>query len=161
MTLEITRDRFGSIVNFSRGTFLNRLAGIHVQWHMSNEVDGSLIGFLSFHREMIKYNRWNLANNDLRPMRMAFNFSEIVEIMPWDSSILNASSARGFSRSVERWHNIFHNSAAEAGWTDFEDPRLNIRDSRFWRFHKFLNNRFSQWLRENDLRYSEIDHDSV
>ena len=60
---------------------------------------------------------------------------------------MDRTSPTGFSNAIENWHNGFHNNAS---WPNFHDPRLNIRDDRFWQFHKFIDNRFKKWLKDND-----------
>jgi hypothetical protein len=158
MTLEITRDRFKQIVNSSRTSFLGSLADIHVEWHNTRAIDGSPIGFLSFHREMIKYNVKNRKENNLSAVPKALTLASINSISAWDQSLMDVNSPVTFSTRVEGWHNIFHNSA---DWPNFHDPRLNIRDDRFWQFHKFIDNRFKKWLKEHDRTYSNIEHRRV
>lgn len=155
MTLEITRDRFQQFVSASRRSFLGNLADVHVEWHDTRAINGSPIGFLSFHREMIKYNAKNRKRNNLSAVPRAFTLSFVNSVSPWDRSLMNINNPANFSTGVERWHNIFHNSA---GWTDFHDPRLNIRDDRFWQFHKFIDNRFNKWLKDRGLAYQNVDH---
>src|SRR6185503_15228305 len=96
---------------------------------------------------MIKYNGKNRKNNDIQPVPKAFTFSFINSIWTWDTSLMDRTSPTGFSNAIENWHNGFHNNAS---WPNFHDPRLNIRDDRFWQFHKFIDNRFKKWLKDND-----------
>ena len=158
MSLKATRDRLKGIANSSRNSFLSDLADIHVEWHQTRAVDGSPIGFLSFHREMIKYNAKNRKNNGLSPVPKAFSISFINSIEAWDPALTNEASPTNFSGQVESWHNAFHNSA---GWPDFHNPRLNIRDDRFWQFHKFIDGRFNGWLKKRNRKYLNINHNSV
>ena len=158
MSLEATRDRFKGITNSSRSSFLNSLADIHVEWHQTRAIDGSPIGFLSFHREMIKYNAKNRKRNNLSAVPKAFTLSFINSVATWDATSMNGSNADAFSAEVEGWHNTFHNSA---GWTNFHNPRLNIRDDRFWQFHKFIDNKFNKWLKDRGRKYLNIPHSSV
>lgn len=158
MSLKATRDRFKGIANSSRSSFLNNLADIHVEWHQTRAINGSPIGFMSFHREMIKYNAKNRKRNNLAAVPKAFSLSFINSISTWDDTLMSESSPAAFSTEVERWHNTFHNGA---GWANFHDPRLNIRDERFWQFHKFIDNRFSKWLKDHGRKYSNIQHPNV
>ena len=158
MGLQETRDAFEQIVDQSRQSFLNNLALIHIEWHNTRSLSGSPIGFLSFHREMIKYNKRNRENNNLSPVPKAFTISFINSIRTWDSSLMNRTSPTGFSNGVESWHNGFHTNVA---WPDFHLPDRNIRDDRFWQFHKFIDNRFKKWMSSHNRTYSGINHDIV
>ena len=39
-----------------------------------------------------------------------------------------------------------------------ENQQKNIYMSRFWNFHKFIENKFLSWLSKNNIDYNDIDH---
>ncbi len=117
-------------------------------------LNGDLIGFLSFHREIIAYYR-RVARREGRRQR-PFTKRELMH--PFHAWIDGLGVAESFSEAIEDWHNFLHRDHSDP---DFMDPKKNIYMPDFWRLHQFINNRFTNWMRKNKEKYQPLNHSSV
>lgn len=148
-------DRLKEMAKGTDADFLQELESIHDDWHTTREFDGQPVGFLSFHRELIKYYKACLKKNGKKipPAARAKSLH-----VPYQSWIDGMSVAEEFSQAIENWHNSLHRLHSDL---DFLDPRINIHMPFFWSFHQFINNRFSKWMKTNNEKFSDIDHEAV
>ena len=152
------RNRLATISAGSKADFLAKFAPIHQSWHMSEmmgtpKFNGKPIGFLSFHHEALAVYQGKYAKT-LAPGAMAHT------LPAYRSVIDNATDVLTFSQALEDWHNSVHRNAKKYG-ADFADPMKNIYMPRFWQFHKFINNKFADWLTAHGMTYDEVDHTSI
>lgn len=153
MTFQDFIDTLRQMSTGGKTSFLAELKDIHVNWHLDEEFEGFPVGFLSFHREIIFYYRRVLRKQGQRLPR-AFTLTQLSMMHPYDRSIDELGSARAFSREIQRWHNSVHESHHHP---DFIDARKNIYLDDFWKLHLFLNNRFTRWLRRNNVSYQNVN----
>lgn len=151
-------DLVNKLKEMAKGTdseFLEELESIHDDWHTTREYEGRPVGFLSFHRELIKYYKACLKRNGKKIPKAARAKSLHVPYQTWIDEL---SSAEVFSQAIENWHNSVHRLHTDP---DFMDPRINIHISFFWSFHQFINNKFSKWMKANGEKFADIDHETV
>lgn len=154
MTFQDLIDTLRQMSTGNKNSFLSELEDIHDNWHSNGEFDGSLIGFLSFHREIIHYYRIVIRKQGQRLPR-AFTLRQLSTMHPYERWIDDLDNPRIFSQAIENWHNSLHRNHHDP---DFMDPRKNIYQADFWKLHLFLNNKFTRWLRRNSIRYQNINH---
>lgn len=151
-------DLIKRLKDMAKGTpdsFLQKLESIHDDWHTTREFEGQPVGFLSFHRELIKYYKACLKKNGKKIPAAAKSKDLHVPYQTW---IDRMSTAEEFSQAIENWHNSVHRSHSDP---DFMDPRKNIHIPFFWSFHQFLNNKFSKWMKANNETFASLDHEVV
>ena len=141
----------------TKSSFLTELEDIHVRWHRDETFEDFPVGFLSFHREIIFYYRRVLRKQGQKLPR-AFTLTQLSTMHSYDRSIDEVGSARTFSKDIQDWHNDVHNNHDNP---DFGNARKNIYLNDFWKLHLFLNNRFSRWLRFNNITYRGVNHQIV
>lgn len=147
-------DKLKEISTGTKGSFLGELEDIHDNWHRNRDFEGSFIGFLSFHREIIFYYRRVLRKHGQKLPR-AFTLGQLSAMHAYESWIDGLDNERIFSQAIENWHNSVHRNHHDP---DFMDPKKNIYLTDFWKLHLFLNNRFTRFLRTNGIRYQDVNH---
>lgn len=157
MTFQDLIDRLKDMSTGNKSSFLGELEEIHDDWHMNGEFEDTRIGFLSFHREIIFYYRRVLRKQGQRLPR-AFTLAQLSRMHPYDRWIDDLDNERIFSQAIENWHNSVHRNHHDP---DFMDPRKNIYLNDFWKLHLFLNNKFTRWLRRNNITYQNVNHNNV
>ncbi len=130
--------------------FLDAFGKVHMRWHMTRTFKGSPIGFLSFHHEVVTV-YVNKYAPQLAPGPMA-NPNP-----PYPAWIDSLTETVQFSNSLEGWHNTVHRTIGGA----FADPTKNIYMKRFWQFHKFIDEKFQNWLQARNTTYDDVDHTEV
>lgn len=152
------RLKLQSISGTTKTNFLSQFAKIHTAWHMAEMntgtgvFNGSPIGFLSFHHEVVTVYVPKFASG-LTPGPMA-NPSP-----PYRTTIDQNTDPVMFSHALEGWHNLVHRNKKYGA--NFGDPNKNIKMKIFWEFHQFIDTKFQNWLSQNGLNYDALDHTKV
>lgn len=154
MTFQDFIDKLKDLSTGNKSSFLGELEDIHDNWHTNRDFDGSTIGFLSFHREIIFYYR-RVLRRQRQKLPRAFTLAQLSVMHPYESWIDELDNERIFSQAIENWHNSVHRNHHNP---DFMDPKKNIYLTDFWKLHLFLNNRFTRWFRTNGIRYQDVNH---
>jgi hypothetical protein len=152
------RNRLNSISTGSKNDFLKKFSVIHARWHHAEMMDGigtfngSTIGFLSFHHEVIriyigKFNQNLTAGSMAKPSP------------PYRKLIDSISDSLEFSHALEGWHGLVHMNPKYG--PNFGNPTKNIYMPRFWNFHKFIEDKFLRWLEKNKIDYNDINHTMI
>jgi hypothetical protein len=157
VTFQDLIDKLKEMSDGNKTSFLEELEDVHVNWHLNRNFEGFPIGFLSFHREVIFYYRHVLRKQGQK-LPSPFTLKQLLGIHPYERWIDASDTPRIFSQAIENWHNTVHRSHHNP---DFMDPRKNIYLVDFWRLHLFLNNRFTNWLSRNNIRYQDVNHRTV
>jgi hypothetical protein len=150
------RTKLASISGGAKKHFLDGFKTIHNAWHMAEmnkgvgTFGGQPIGFLSFHHEVLSVYVAKFAPK-LRPGPMAKTSP------PYRQRIDGAHDAPQFSSEIEGWHNLVHRNVKKYG-AAFADPKKNIYLTRFWQFHKLIDEKFQTWLQAHQQDYNDVDH---
>ena len=131
--------------------FLEQFTPIHIWWHREHgRWNGApLLGFLSFHHDVIKALKQSFTRSD-------WNFPP-----PWttmqpsydtwragDGRPLNElSDPEEFSREIENWHNFVHMNPI---YPELPNPATNIWTWRFWGLHHRIDEAFQDFLNRRD-----------
>lgn len=157
MTFQDFINKLKEMSTGNKSTFLGELEGIHDNWHSNRNFEGFPVGFLSFHREIIFYYRRVLRKQGQKLPR-AYTLAQLSVLHPYERWIDELDNERIFSQAIENWHNSVHRNHHDP---DFMDPKKNIYLNDFWKLHLFLNNRFTRWLRINNVTYQSVNHRNV
>jgi len=140
--------------------FLQAFEEVHYDWHWDasntgrGTFQGSPIGFLSFHHEVVQVHN-QLVRRNGEPLPTAWTNPR----PPYDTRIDNQRDPESFSLWIENWHNRVHTNPIYP--TQFLDPRQNIYMFLFWRLHQLVEDKFMAWLRNNSISYDDVDHTAV
>jgi hypothetical protein len=149
------RNKLNSISGTDRNNFLKKFSLIHKKWHHAEMMgglgtfNGSPVGFLSFHHEVISV-YMNKFDQNLTAGSMA------KPSPPYRKLIDSNSDPLQFSHALEGWHGLVHMNPKYG--PNFGNPTKNIYMPRFWNFHKFIENKFLNWLNNNNIDYNDVDH---
>jgi hypothetical protein len=149
-----------SVSGSTTDRFLHAFEEIHFEWHFAESnigrgtFQGSPIGFLSFHHEVV------LVHNDLlRRNREPIPTAMSNPRPQYDPRIDAQPDPESFSLWIENWHGRVHTNPIYP--PEFGDPRQNIYMFMFWQFHQLVEDKFMDWLQNNNISYDDVDHTVV